>query len=204
MRAFVLGLFLLGLSASPASAQSLDALFSRMSSIDALQCHFREEKHIALLSTPIVTEGEIHYVRPGRLARRITSPSPQVILIEGTSLRMWDGSREERLDLASQPVVRSFVDSILALLAGDRAALERSYRLALAAEGDGYVLTLTPRAAPLTEFLTSIRFTLSHGYDLLRMEMTETSGDTSTTTFTAVDDHRSYTAAELGRLFSLR
>lgn len=205
MRAFVLGLFLLiGLSASPASAQSLDALFARMASIEGLQCHFREEKQIALLSTPIVTEGEIHYVRPGRLARRITSPSPQVILIEGASLRMWDGSREDRLDLASQPVVRSFVDSILALLAGDRAALERSYRLALAAEGDGYVLTLTPRSAPLTEFLTSIRFTLSHGYDLLRMEMTETSGDTSSTTFTAVDDHRSYTAAELGRLFSLR
>lgn len=203
MRAIVLALGLLSF-ASPASAQSLDALFSRMSAIEGLQCHFREEKHIALLSTPIVTEGDIHYVRPGRLARRVVTPSPQVILIEGASLRMWDGTREERLDLASQPVVRSFVDSIVALLSGDRAALERSYRLSIAAEGDGYVLTLTPRAAPLSEFLTSIRFTLSRGYDLTRMDMTETSGDVSTTTFTAVDDRRRYTEAELGRLFSLR
>lgn len=203
MRALVLALGLLSI-ASPASAQSLDALFSRMSSIEGLQCHFREEKRIALLSTPIVTEGDIHYVRPGRLARRVSTPSPQVILIEGASLRMWDGTREERLDLTSQPVVRSFVDSIVALLAGDRAALERSYRLAIAAEGEGYVLTLTPRAAPLTEFLTSIRFTLSRGYDLVRMDMTETSGDVSTTVFSSVDDRRRYSAAELGRLFSLR
>ena len=81
---------------------------------------------------------------------------------------------------------------------------ERSYRLTLAAEGDGYVLTLTPRNAPLTEFLTSIRFTLSRTYDLVRMEMAETSGDVATTVFSAVNDRRRYTEAELGRLFSLR
>jgi outer membrane lipoprotein-sorting protein len=193
----------LWLAAAPASAQSLEALFSRMASIEALECHFREEKRIALLSSPIVTEGEIHYLRPGRLARRITAPSPQVILIDGASLSMWDGAREERLDLSSQPVVRSFVDSILALLAGDRAALERSYRLSLTAEGDGYALTLTPRAAPLTEFLASIRFTLSRGYDLVQMQLTETSGDVATTVFSAVDDDRRYTDAERRRIFSL-
>jgi outer membrane lipoprotein-sorting protein len=203
MRAFLLALGLL-LFAAPASAQSLDALFSRMASIEGLQCHFREEKRIALLSMPIVTEGDIHYVRPGRLARRVASPSLQVILIEGASLGMWDGTREERLDLGSQPVVRSFVDSIVALLDGDRAALERSYRLAITAEAGGFVLTLTPRSAPLTELLTSIRFTLTSGYDLVRMDMVETSGDVSTTTFTAIDDRRRYSDAELRRLFSLR
>lgn len=193
--------------AAPGRAQStgsLDGLFRRMAGIEALECHFREEKHIALLSAPIVTEGTIHYVRPGRMARRATSPSTQVLLIEGSSLRMWDGSHEETIDLASQPVVRSFVDSILSLLAGDRAALERNYTLALAPSGDGWMLTLTPRVAPLDRFLRSIRFVMTARYDLLRMEMLEVSGDTTTTTFSAVDDHRRYTAAELERFFRPR
>jgi outer membrane lipoprotein-sorting protein len=191
----------------PGQAQtsgSLDGLFRRMASIESLECHFREEKHIALLSAPIVTEGAIHYVRPGRMARRATSPSSQVLLIDGSSLRMWDGSREETIDLASQPVVRSFVDSILSLLAGDRAALERNYTLALAPSPEGLILTLTPRSRPLDQFLRSIRFTMTPTYDLLRMEMQEVSGDSTVTTFSAVNDHRRYTASDLERLFRLR
>jgi outer membrane lipoprotein-sorting protein len=191
---------------SPAAAQppSLDALFSRMRSIDGLECHFREEKRIALLSSPIVTEGTIHYVRPGRLARRATSPSTQVLLIDGTSLRMWDGSREERIDLSSQPVVQSFLDSIVALLNGDRAALERSYTLSMSREAENFMLVLTPRSSPLSEFVGTIRFTLTTSYDLVRMDMTEVSGDTSSTSFTSVDAARRYSAAELSRFFSLR
>ncbi len=191
-------------SRGAAQSASLDGLFRRMAGIEALECHFREEKRIALLSAPIVTEGTIHYVRPGRMARRATSPSTQVLLIDGSSLRMWDGSHEETIDLASQPVVRSFVDSILSLLAGDRAALERNYTLSLAPSGSELVLTLTPRAAPLDRFLRSIRFTMTPTYDLVRMEMLEVSGDTTVTTFSAVDDHRRYSPAELERLFRLR
>jgi len=194
----------LGAPTQAQTAGTLDGLFRRMAGIEALECHFHEEKRIELLFAPIVTEGSIHYVRPGRMARRATSPSTQVLLIDGSSLRMWDGSREETLDLASQPVVRSFVDSILSLLAGDRAALERNYTLALTPSPEGLVLTLTPRSHPLDQFLRSIRFTMTTGYDLLRMEMLEVSGDSTITTFRAVNDHRRYTPAELTRFFSLR
>lgn len=202
--AVLLGWTALASSRGAAQAASLDGLFRRMAGIEALECEFREEKHIALLSAPIVTEGTIHYVRPGRMARRATSPSTQVLLIDGSSLRMWDGHHEETIDLASQPVVRSFVDSILSLLAGDRAALERNYTLSLAPSGETLVLTLTPRTAPLDRFLRSIRFTMTADYDLVRMDMLEVSGDTTSTTFRAVNDHRRYSATELERLFRLR
>lgn len=193
-------------ASASAGAQTapLDALLTRMAGISAFECRFHEEKRIALLSSPIVTDGTIHYVRPGRMARRVSVPATQVMLIEGTRLRMWDGSREESIDLAEQPVVRSFVDSVISLLAGDRAALERSYTLALSSSTEGHVLTLTPRARPLSQFITSIRFSLSPTYDLTRMEMNEVSGDSTITTFSAVDDHRRYSPAELDRIFSLR
>lgn len=186
------------------TAGSVDALLTRMASIQSFECSFHEEKRIALLSSPIVTDGTIHYVRPGRMARRVTTPSTQIVLIEGTSLRMWDGSHEERIDLAEQPVVRSFVDSVISLLSGDRAALERSYTLSMTSSSAGHVLTLTPRAAPLSQFVSRIQFTLSPTYDLTRMEMSEVSGDVTVTTFTAVNDHRAYSPSELTRFFSLR
>ena len=169
-----------------------------------MECHFREEKRIALLTTPIVSEGTVHYARPGRLVRRITRPSPQTVLIDAGRLQMSEGGRVETIDLAAQPVVRSFVDTFTLLFGGDRAALERIYRVTHSA-GDGtrWTIVLTPRASPLDRFLREIRFE-GDGTSLRSMVMTEVSGDVTTTTFTDVDTTRRYTAEESARIFSLR
>ena len=205
-----LGLMLLVLGAAvPVSAQpptpdpvspvSLDGVLARFARIEGLTLHFHEVKHIALLSSPIVTDGSIAYARPSRLARR---GGTQTVLIDGTTLRMSDGGHEEHMDLASQPVVRSFVDSFRALLAGDRAALARSYRLTFVNDGAAWTITLTPSGAPLNQFLTSIVFS-GDGDALNRMTMNETSGDTTTTTFADVDDHHPFSPAESAQVFAL-
>ena len=189
------------LAAAPGSAQTptADSVLARFARIDGLTLHFHEVRQIALLSSPIVSDGAIAYARPGRLARRGGS---QVVLIDGSTLRMSDGGREERIDLASQPIVRSFVDAFLQFLAGDRPGLARSHTLSFALDGDGWTLTLRPRSAPLTEFLRDVVFRGS-GDDLLSMTMTEVSGDVTTTTFSDVDDHHQFTAAEAARTFAL-
>lgn len=185
------------------AAPTLDQLLARFRGVEGMELRFREEKRIALLSVPAVSEGTVHYLRPGRLVRRVTSPSPQVVLIEGDQLRMTQGGRTERIDLAAQPVVRSFVDTFSELLRGDRAALERTYRVAFApGEGGRWTLALTPRAAPLDRFLREIRFE-GTGTALETMVMTEVSGDVTTTTFRDVDTARRYSAPEIARIFSL-
>lgn len=198
-------MLLLG-AASVASAQTaptLDELLGRFRAVQGMELRFREEKRIALLRVPAVSEGTLHYARPGRLARRTTRPSPQIVLIDGDSLRMSEGGRVERIDLAAQPVVRSFVDTFSQLLSGDRAALERVYRVVYApGEAGRWTLTLTPRTSPLDRFLREIRFE-GDGTALRTMVMTEVSGDVTTTTFSDVDMARRFTEAETTRIFSL-
>jgi hypothetical protein len=181
------------------TAPTLDSVLARFARIEGLTLHFREEKHIALLTMPLVTEGTLAYARPSRLARRAGT---EAVLIDGATLRMSDGGHEQHIDLASQPIVRSFVDSFRALLAGDRHALEQSYTIGFAANAPSWSITLTPRGAPLNRFLASIEF---HGTgDVLdRMVMNEVSGDTTTTTFSAVDDHHHFTDTEAARTFAL-
>lgn len=189
------------------TAATVDSVLARMARIQGLHTSYREEKRIALLSSPIVSEGTIDYARgtgstPPRMARRTTRPSAQVVLIDAGELRMSDGRTTSRIDLASQPVVRSFVDSFLQLLVGDRAALERTYTLSLENTDAGWSLVLRPRGAPLSTFLREIRFE-GRGDVLARMVMTEVSGDVTTTTFADVDASHRYTAAEATRVFSL-
>lgn len=184
-------------------APTFDELLAAFRGVQGMELRFREEKRIALLRVPAISEGTVHYARPGRLVRRITRPSAQVVLIDGDELRMREGDRTERIDLASQPVVRSFVDTFSQLLGGDRVALERVYRVQYApGEGTSWTLSLTPSSAPLDRFLREIRFE-GDGTTLRTMVMTEVSGDTTTTTFSDVNTHRRYTPAESTRLFSL-
>jgi outer membrane lipoprotein-sorting protein len=202
-RLLLLGLVLFGLLAgaphASAQAPTVDSVLARFARIEGLTLRFHETKHIALLSSPIVSDGTLAYARPGRLVRRSGS---RTVLIDGGSLRMTDGGAEQRIDLASQPIVRSFVDSFLLLLAGDRAGLERAYTLGFAVDAEGWTLTLRPRAAPLTEFLRDVVFR-GRGDDLLSMTMTEVSGDVTTTTFSDVDDRHRVTPAESGRTFTV-
>lgn len=208
LRSFAVLAATIGALTSAAVAQerapTLDSVLASFRGVEGMELRFREEKRIALLTTPAISEGTVHYMRPGRLVRRITSPSAQVVLIEGDELRMSEGRRTERIDLAAQPVVRSFVDTFSELLRGDRAALERVYRVRFVpAEGGSWTLTLTPRSSPLDRFLREIRFE-GEGTSLRSMVMTEVSGDVTTTTFRDVNTRRRYSADEASRIFSLR
>ena len=188
---------------SATTASTIDSILSRMARIQGLHCSYREEKRIALLSSPISSEGTIDYARPGRMIRRVTRPSPQIVFIDGGELRMAEGGRTQRIDLAAQPVVRSFVDSFLQLLQGDRRALERTYTLTLeTAAGLAWTLILRPRAAPLTQFVREIRFS-GHGDAMEQMVMLEVSGDSTTTAFSQVNPNQRWTPAEAARVFSL-
>jgi len=203
-----------GTAAGPAravaqdAAPTVDTVLARMARIPGLHCAYREEKRIALLSSPVVTEGVIDYARGAspaahRMARRTRVPSRDVVLIDAGELRMSDGRTTQRIDLASQPVVRSFVDSFLQLLVGDRAALERTYTLSLEPLPEGqWALLMRPRGAPLSQFLREIRFE-GRGDALTRMVMTEISSDVTTTTFSDVDSAHRYSSAEAATVFSL-
>ncbi|MFO0711648.1 MAG: LolA-related protein [Sandaracinus sp.] len=191
---------------APAPA-TVDSILARMARIPGLHCAYREEKRIALLSSPVLSEGTIDFVRGSgsaapRMARRTSRPSAQVVLIDRGELRMSDGHTTTRIDLASQPVVRSFVDSFLQLLVGDRAALERTYTLSVENGASGWTLVLRPRSAPLDTFVREIRFE-GQGDALTRMVMTEVSGDVTTTTFSGVDANHHFASAESARIFSL-
>jgi len=195
----IVSVTLLAAIAHAQTVPTLDSVLARFARIEGLTLHFREEKRIALLTMPLVTEGTLAYARPSRLARRAGS---EIVLIDGAALRMSDAGHEQHIDLASQPIVRSFVDSFRALLAGDRRALEESYTITFATTAPTWSITLTPRGVPLSRFLASIEF---HGTgDVLdRMVMNEVSGDVTTTTFSEVDDHHRFTSDEAARVFAL-
>jgi hypothetical protein len=211
----IVALAVLTSTPAPARAEApatltFPALLARFAAMPGLEARFREERRIALLAAPLVSEGVLLFSPPGSLLRRITTPAPQTVLIRDGQLTYSDGDRTGRLDLGANPTVRQVVESFGYLLAGDEAALRRLYdvRFALrpgAGAGPGmeaWEVALTPRPPALRRVLREVRLR-GAGVALEEMRVLETTGDETWTTFTAVDAARRYSPAERARVFSL-
>jgi hypothetical protein len=208
--AFAAGTAASGNGAPADGPVTIDNLLARFRGIVGLSARFHEEKHIAMLAQPLVSEGTVHYAPPGKLARHTLTPSASSVVLDGTTLRFGDATSERSIDTGTSPVVRAFVDSFLAVLAGDRAALERSFVLDFHTPGAGsqpaggqrWELGLTPRDASLAHIIREIRFT-GDGLVLSQMRIREATGDEGITTFSDVDTAHRYSPAEADRVFRL-
>jgi outer membrane lipoprotein-sorting protein len=181
----------------------IDEILSSFRGVAGMEAHFREEKRIALLRAPLISEGQIYFLAPDRLARHVASPSPSVMVINGAAISFRDSShRTESLSLDQNSVARLFVDSFLKVLAGDSVALGRIYEMAVTSGPRGaWALRLTPKAPPLSRLVEEIDLG-GRGAILDHLRIVEVGGDETQTTFTGVDTHRRFDSEEERRLFT--
>jgi predicted LPLAT superfamily acyltransferase len=188
---------------APLTAESLLARFARSPGLFA---RFREEKRLALLEDPLVSEGTLHFARPGRLARHTLKPARSSVLIENGKLRYGDGAGSHAIDLRSNPTLRVFVESLLRLLEGDLAAIRAVYSVEFTLQGpaerEGWRLVLRPKGEPLSKLIERMTLT-GAGLVVGEMRVVEAGGDEATTTFSDVDVGRKYSDAEIAEIFRL-
>jgi outer membrane lipoprotein-sorting protein len=188
----------------PAAAPSptLDTLLESFADMPGLSARFTEEKRTAMLLNPIVSEGEIAFAPPNRLLRRVTSPTTSVMLVDGADVVIVSGSRREEIPLSENATVASFVDTFRQLLAGDREALERTWRITFTASGQAWRIRLLPRAPALRRFVREMVLR-GTGLALREIIMIEQNGDRTTTRFSDVNPEKRWTRDDLARVFRI-
>ena len=147
--------------AKPAAAAKapadIDALLAGLSKAPGLYARFREEKHITLLQAPLVSEGSIYFTPPSRFARHTEKPIKSVMIIDGNQLQFGNADGQESMNLGTNPVARLFADAFVMLLSGNRAGLEKIFKMQLTPKtGSGageWKLVLTPRVAPMDKLI---------------------------------------------------
>lgn len=179
---------------------NLDEILRAFREMPGLEASFIEEKKLALLARPLISEGTI-YVLPRRaLLRVVERPRKGEILIDGSALIMREDGREERMDLRSMHAIRPLVEGLLMLFTGDRAALERVFTLEFEPEGARWELTLKPKDAQLAHLLSSMKIE-GQGYGVDRIIIKERSGDETTTRIVSANPRRNFNAKERAKLF---
>ena len=176
-----------GATAPAPAAGAPDALDGVMHSL-ALRRHgqvsFVEQQFLSMLKRPVESYGELIYDAPNRLEKRTIEPRPETLVVEGDVVTVQRGRRSHVLDLKAYPQILPFVESIRATLAGDRAALERLFRLEFAGSEMRWTLVLTPLDARLAKTVAQIRIDGSRD-ELSRVEIRQPDGDRSLMTLRA-------------------
>ncbi|MGB8331393.1 MAG: outer membrane lipoprotein carrier protein LolA [Polyangiales bacterium] len=181
----------------------LDSLLDAFAQMEGLEAQFVEEKRLALLKAPLVSRGRLYFVRPGYLLRQIDTPQPSKVLITPTTLTLEDENTEETIDLAARSDVRSFVGSFVSLLAGDKDALMKVYRIELTwTESGQWRMELAPKAAPLSDLVTKVWVTGSQ-LAVVEVHVFDTSGDETITRMLNVNPKRQFNASERKALFGI-
>jgi outer membrane lipoprotein-sorting protein len=173
----------LSLAALPASAQAIAAseLMQRLRDVASSEVRFTETRESALLKAPLVTAGRLVWRRPDRLEKHVEKPFAESTVIEGTRVTMTrPGDKGSRTVPVPAGPAQALVEALRATLAGDLAALERHFDVRVAGTTGAWTLTLLPRDAAVSAYVTRVDIAGSDAR-LGRIDVLEASGDRSTT-----------------------
>jgi len=187
-------------AAPPSVAPTLEELTRRLAATPGVTARFEEQKHLALLESPVESRGRMHFVPPGCLSWSVESPGRSQLVIEGDRVRFQNEASPEALDLSGNPMARHFAEAFMVLFNGDLEAMKKQYSLRFEAGAAGWRLELVPRSSRVRALIESIVLAGRAG-PIDRMVLLETDGDRTVTTFAETELDRRFAATELRELF---
>ena len=145
---------------------------------------FTEKKFIAVLDEPVESSGELLYDAPDRLEKKTLKPKPEDLVLEAGVVSAQRGKHHYTLDLKQYPQVVPFIESIRATLAGDRAALERVFKVDFGGNFERWTLELVPLDVKLAKTVKGIHIEGEKDF-IHTVEVREADGDRSLMTISA-------------------
>jgi hypothetical protein len=133
------------LRAAPPEAVDAGWVLQRLARPAPMRTAFVELRGSRLLKTPLRIEGE--YQRPADdvLVRQVRAPYAETSTIRGGQVTIARGTAARSYSLDRAPELAGLQSSFGALLSGDRALLERHFRVESSGTRERWTLRMTPR-----------------------------------------------------------
>ena len=139
---------------------------------------FTEKKFISMLDKPLVATGELVYKAPDHLEKRTLTPKPESFVLDGDTVTIDHANQKHVVQLQDYPKIAAFIESIRGTLAGDQAALERTYHLNLNGTQKKWTLTLWPTDQKITDIVRNIHVHGKQG-QVISIDINQADGDRS-------------------------
>lgn len=151
-------------AASPESPIDAQAIVAGLERAPPARTAFTEVRYSGLLERPLILHGELEYLGPGRLGRRVDQPYQEQTTIADGSATVRRGERAPRtFSLGQAPELEGFLRGFSALLGGDADGLRRDFTLSASGDAANWRLQLKPRDSRLARRVRAIDVDGAHG-----------------------------------------
>ena len=162
----------------PNNREDVGKILARIARRGAHETRFVEQRYLRFLDEPVESSGRLSYQPPDRLERITDKPKAEAMVLDGETLSMTRDGRTRSLSVSQLPAVGALVGSIRDLLAGDRAAIEKRYRVIAQGSDANWQLVLLPSDTELAALVTRI-IVAGQAERMITIEIQQADGDRS-------------------------
>jgi hypothetical protein len=141
---------------SPAWSADLASILASAAVLPPSEIGFREERHNPMFKEPMVLAGRLEYLDAGVMRKVVEMPFEEDILVEDNRVVVTRDGKTRKLSLNRSRALKTILGAIEAVLAGDQARLEESFRCDASGSAESWLLQMTPLANAVAKRLTSI------------------------------------------------
>jgi hypothetical protein len=110
------------------------------------------------LDEPLISKGELLYIRPGQLSKFITDPDHIEQHIKGNQLTVIHNGEARIIQLSEQPVLAAGVFALKAVLDGDENVLRKLFEIKYSEIESDWTLSLVPKDKQVADTIGLIVF----------------------------------------------
>jgi len=180
-RMTIVGILLLIISTF-SHAKSLQDIEQLLASQHLVRGNFEQLRNLEMFSAPLQSSGNFMIHKKSGLLWQQTAPFPVVLVLTKNKLSQKIAGQPAQIMTAQQnPMAFYFSHIFLSLFDGDKEQIGQQFNQDITEINENWILTLTPKLAPLDAVFSTITILGSQYID--QIELTEIRGDKTTIIF---------------------
>lgn len=162
----------------------MEMLTQQAASMQCMNCRFTQQKTMAMLAEPTVSEGLMNYNSPDKMRWEYTSPYSFALLVDGEKITKITDGNEEMLDAKSGRMYQGIVSIIMSSATGQKLFDKSMFDVAITDDGEFWKAEMKPKKHNMKRMFSMLTFYFAKSTNIInKVEMTEASGDVTTIQF---------------------
>jgi outer membrane lipoprotein-sorting protein len=172
------------LSFAQSNDEIMEMLTQQAASMQCMNCRFTQQKTMAMLAEPTVSEGLMNYNSPDKMRWEYTSPYSFALLVDGEKITKITDGNEEVLDAKSGRMYQGIVSIIMSSATGQKLFDKSMFDVAITDDGEFWKAEMKPKKHNMKRMFSMLTFYFAKSTNIInKVEMTEASGDVTTIQF---------------------
>lgn len=162
----------------------MEMLTQQTASMQCMNCRFTQQKTMAMLAEPTVSEGLMSYNAPDKMRWEYTSPYSFALLVDGEKITKITDGNEEVLDAKSGRIYQGIVNIIISSATGQKLFDKSMFDVAITDDGEFWKAEMKPKKHNMKRMFSMLTFYFAKSTNIInKVEMTEAGGDVTTIQF---------------------